>query len=91
MIVRKFVLAATLILVASSAFAQGNTRKSSDAAAATGRSGSAEDQAACRPDVRKFCYKLEDDAGDLTFLACLKEHRDKLRKACNDVLVRNGQ
>ena len=80
MIVRKFVLAAALMLVASASFAQG-TRRPPDNTPSTGRSGSAEDQAACRPDVRRFCYKLEADAGDLTFLACLKEHRDALRKA----------
>jgi hypothetical protein len=84
---RKFMLVAALTIVASSAFAQGSKAKAPEVA----RSGSAEDQAACRPDVRRFCHKLDADAGDLTFLACLKEHRDKLRKACNDVLERNGQ
>jgi hypothetical protein len=87
MLNRKFVLMIALTLVSSSAFAQGSKAKVPE----TARSGSAEDQAACRPDVRRFCHKLDPDAGDLTFLACLKEHRDKLRKACNGVLERNGQ
>ncbi len=89
MTIRKFAMIAVFTLAASAAFAQGNTRKPPENGAQ--RSGSAEDQAACRPDVRKYCYKLEEDAGDLTFLACLKEHRDKLSKPCSAVLDRNGQ
>jgi hypothetical protein len=91
MTVRKFALIAIFTLAASAAFAQGNTRKPPDNKPAGDRAGSTDDQAACRPDVRKFCYKLDEDAGDLTFLACLKEHRDKLSKPCSAVLDRNGQ
>jgi hypothetical protein len=90
MTVRKIILAVTIIMVASASLAQ-SLSKASDAAPSSGRSGSAEDQAACRPDVRKFCHKLDSDAGDLIFLACLKEHRDALRKACNDVLDSHWQ
>jgi hypothetical protein len=86
--VRKFVLIAALTIASSSAFAQGSKVKTP---AGTERAGTAEDQAACRPDVRKYCHALEADAGDLSFLACLKEHRDSLRKACSDVLEKNGQ
>jgi hypothetical protein len=90
MIIRNVVLVAAFAVLASSAFAQG-TRKPPDNKPAADRAGSADDQAACRPDVRRFCYKLEADAGDLSFLACLKEHRDKLSKGCAGVLERNGQ
>jgi hypothetical protein len=31
------------------------------------------------------------DQGDLVILGCLKEHRAKLTKACNQVLVNHGQ
>jgi hypothetical protein len=89
MSVRNFVLVAAVTFAASSAFAQ--SHKPADNANAPVRSGSADDQAACRPDVRKFCYKLDEMAGDLMFLACLKEHRDELRKPCLEVLTKNGQ
>jgi hypothetical protein len=87
MTIRKFVLVAALTLASSNAFAQSSKTKAPEVA----RSGTAEDQAACRPDVRRFCHKLNDDAGDLSFLACLQEHRGKLRKACLAVLEKNGQ
>src|SRR5262249_38259774 len=37
--------------------------------------GTAEEQAACRPDVRRFCRDIPDNAGPLFFLACLRENR----------------
>ena len=48
-----------------------------------------EEQAACSPDATKFC---KDEIPD-TFrvLACLQEHRDKLHKACQQILKNNGQ
>lgn len=51
--------------------------------------GTPEEQAACAPDSSKFC---KDDIPD-TFkvLACLQEHREKLRKACQKVLEDHGQ
>jgi Cysteine rich repeat len=86
MLIRRFLLVAVLIVAPATAFAQ-----KAKTTAGTERSGSADDQAACRPDVRKHCHKLGDDDGDLAFLACLKEHRDKLRKPCLAVLERVGQ
>ena len=51
--------------------------------------GTPEEQAACAPDASRFC---KDEIPD-TFrvLACLQEHRTKLRKACQQVLKDNGQ
>lgn len=51
--------------------------------------GTPEEQAACAPDSTRFC---KDDIPD-TFrvLACLKDNRAKLRKACQKVLEDNGQ
>lgn len=51
--------------------------------------GTPEEQAACAPDSNRFC---KDDIPD-TFkvLACLQEHREKLRKACQKVLEDHGQ
>ena len=88
MTIRNFVLVATLAAVSSLFFAQVGHAAPKPAA---DRQGSADDQAACRPDVRRFCHKLDQDAGDLVFLACLQEHRAKLRKPCVAVLERNGQ
>jgi hypothetical protein len=74
---RKFFLALVLLSVAVSA-------------GALAHSGSEQEQQACTRDVQRFCRKLMDQ-GDLTILACLKEHRLKLSSACNDVLISHGQ
>jgi hypothetical protein len=54
-------------------------------------SGTPEEQAACRPDVRKFCHHVKEDAGDTAFLACLQEHRAKLSTKCSALLESHGQ
>jgi hypothetical protein len=54
------------------------------------RSGTPEEQAACSRDVQHFCRKVIDQ-GDFTILACLKENRPKISKACDQVLVSHGQ
>jgi len=53
-------------------------------------SGTPEEQAACRRDVRKFCRHIKAGAGDGAFLHCLQEHRAKLSKACGNVLKSHG-
>lgn len=88
MTIRNLMLATTLAVVSTTFFAYGGHAAPKPAA---DRQGSADDQAACRPDVRKYCHKLDQDAGDLVFLACLQEHRAKLRKPCVAVLEKNGQ
>lgn len=55
--------------------------------AAFAASGTPEEQAACRPDVRRFCAKLPKDAGDSDYLACLENNRDLLTKKCLAVLI----
>jgi hypothetical protein len=45
---------------------------------------------ACVRDVSRFCRKVMDQ-GDFTVLACLQEHRSKLTRACNQVLLNHGQ
>ena len=76
MMIRKLVLAAALTAAASAAFAQGGTP---------------EEQAACRADVRRFCHSIAPGSADGVFLACLQEHREKLRRACRAVLESHGQ
>ncbi|MGH9806456.1 MAG: cysteine rich repeat-containing protein [Terriglobia bacterium] len=78
MMIRIFVLVAALTAAASIAAAQGFMQ------------GTPEEQAACRPDVRRFCHSVVGD-GNGAVLACLKEHREKLHRACRKVLVDNGQ
>ena len=53
-------------------------------------SGTDQEEKACAPDVRRFCRKVMDQ-GDFTILACLKENRPKLSRACRYVLVSHGQ
>jgi len=45
---------------------------------------------ACVRDVTRFCRALMK-ADDMTVLACLKQHRTRLSRACDKVLTENGQ
>jgi hypothetical protein len=45
---------------------------------------------ACARDVSRFCRSLMGD-GDQAVLACLKEHRARVSKACDKVLTEHGQ
>jgi hypothetical protein len=51
--------------------------------------GTPEEQAACAPDASKFCKDAIPDT--FRVLACLQDHREKLQKACQQVLTNNGQ
>jgi hypothetical protein len=53
--------------------------------------GTAQEEAACRRDVRRFCSDIPDSAGSLSFLMCLKQNRSKISKACQNVLASHGQ
>jgi hypothetical protein len=59
--------------------------------AAFGQSGTPQEQAACRPDVRRFCHSIRQQDGDQAFLACLEMHRDRLSAACKGVLADHGR
>jgi hypothetical protein len=74
----KALFAAALIVTSPAAFAEG-------------LSGTPQEQAACRPDTRRFCTQLKADAGRFDYLACLKANREKLSRACRLVLESNGQ
>jgi hypothetical protein len=45
---------------------------------------------ACARDVSRFC-RAHMSEGDQVVLACLKEHRARLSKACEKVLTDHGQ
>jgi hypothetical protein len=75
MSLRHISLAAALIVLSSGAMAQ---------------QGSSGEQAACRPDVRRFCYKIKESDATNAFLQCLQEHRAKLSPRCRAVLEGHG-
>jgi len=58
--------------------------------AAAASRGSAKEEAACRPDVRRFCSSIKSGSDNQAFLACLQAHRTKLSKACLAVLTSHG-
>jgi hypothetical protein len=47
-------------------------------------------QDACARDVSRYCRAVMND-GDSAVLACLKQHRARLSKACDKVLTDHGQ
>jgi hypothetical protein len=51
--------------------------------------GTPEEEAACRPDVEKFCRDAEPDT--FRVLGCLKEQRRRISKKCLAVLENHGQ
>lgn len=52
-------------------------------------SGTPQEQSACSPDAAKFCSDVIPDT--FRVLACLKAHREKLKKACRQVLEDHGE
>ena len=50
-------------------------------------SGTPQEQAACSPDVRKFCYKIPRSAGIKAFQNCLVSNRNVLSPKCKSVLT----
>jgi hypothetical protein len=53
--------------------------------------GTPEQQAACRPDVRKFCSKLAPGSPDRAYEDCLQMNRDKLSARCQRALAGQRQ
>jgi hypothetical protein len=75
----KLLLAAGLVTLASTAtFSQAMP-------------GSPQEQAACRPDTRRFCIHIKPEMGPFAYLGCLQSNRAKLSKACLAVLESHGQ
>ncbi|QOZ06314.1 cysteine rich repeat-containing protein [Bradyrhizobium sp. CCBAU 51765] len=57
---------------------------------ASGASAQQLGQDACARDVTRFCRAVMNN-GDGAVLACLKQHRTRLSKACDKVLTDHGQ
>ena len=51
--------------------------------------GTPQEQAACRPDTRKFCRDMVGN--EMAVLACLQQNRAKISRACREVLERHGR
>ena len=47
-------------------------------------------QDACSRDVQRFC-RAQMDSGDQIILACLKQNRARISKACQQMLASHGQ
>jgi hypothetical protein len=79
---KKLVLVLALLTVTTSSFAQ-----------LGGSQGTPQEQAACQPDVFKYCKPLLNSNAPSTFsiLACLKANREQISKACRAVLESHGQ
>jgi len=45
---------------------------------------------ACARDVSRFCRAYMEQ-GDMAVLACLKQHRNRISRGCDRVLIEHGQ
>jgi hypothetical protein len=77
--IRTLLVAALLASSTAAVIAQGQSR-----------SGTPEEQKACAKDVSRYCRAVMDQS-DLVILSCLQQHRAKLSKSCDGVLVSHGQ
>jgi hypothetical protein len=57
---------------------------------ASGASAQQQGRDACTRDVTRFCRASMND-GDQIVLACLKQNRARLSRACQQVLISHGQ
>ena len=78
---------AILLLVAGEALAAGDQKPPDQRGGLF--TGTPEEQAACAPDASRFCSDAIPDT--FRVLACLQEHRKKLKKACLQVLDAHGE
>jgi hypothetical protein len=53
-------------------------------------SGSREEQAACRPDVRRLCGRI-GKADEQKYRDCLQAHFSQLSQKCQQVLMNHGK
>jgi hypothetical protein len=83
MSIYRALLALLFIGVASTALGQTNVPSP--------EMGTPEQRAGCGPDVGRFCKSVKPEDGPFGYLSCLQDHRTKLRAACLQVLVSNGQ
>ena len=80
MVICRALLAVFFIGVTAAAHAQGQTNDTSS------QMGTAEQRAACGPDVGRFCKSIKPEDGPFAYLYCLQANRTKLRLACLKVI-----
>jgi Cysteine rich repeat len=89
------VLAGSLMLSATAAFAQGPPPLPFPPLPLPlpfpNFQGTPEDQKACRPDVVKMCKDAASTEDSSRVLACLQANRARLSAPCHGVLVKYGQ
>ena len=83
--IRKLVLVAVLTAASSTVIAQGLKQGT------PAEQGTPKEQAACRPDIRRFCHAIKPGSDTGSFLSCLQKHRARLSRACRAVLESHGQ
>ena len=76
MMIRKLVLVTVLTVASSATFAP---------------SGTPQEAGRVPPGCAPVLPYRQPGSGDGAFLACLQEHREKLRRACREVLESHGQ
>lgn len=86
----KFRIVTALLLSFWSSVSSGQENPPSREPNAVAPRGPSRDEAACRPDVRRFCREVPDGAGQIAFLVCLKQNHARLTNACRDVLAGHG-
>ena len=74
-------LLAVFIGFTATAHAQGQSNSDSSS-----QMGTADQRAACGPDVGRFCKSVKPEEGPFAYLACLQANRTKLRPACLKVI-----
>jgi hypothetical protein len=77
------------VALAPTAWAQGGQLGPGEAPPPSLFKGTAKEQAACSPDAARYCSDAIPDT--FKVLACLQKHREKLKKACRNVLEAHGE
>jgi hypothetical protein len=82
--------AVLLLLSGSAALSQSAGPESKPYPMQSSKNGSKQEKDACSRDASRYCSDAIPE-GDMQVLACLKDHRKKLSKACEKVLAEHGQ
>jgi hypothetical protein len=91
---RMFVFTAAMLLIAGTAARAQTLPPQPPPVANPLGQGTAQERAACHPDVMKFCRQLvkdNDDADVFAILDCLQTNRNRISNACQQVLASHGQ
>jgi hypothetical protein len=83
-------IASSTVMIATPGTAAGADKIVVAAGGGMSALGTPKEQAACRPDIRRFCSKVKQGSDSSAFLSCLKANRTNLSKACLAVLLTHG-